>query len=87
MKEDGFAESFVHPSIRQGERPESTVSICFSVRGEVSNHERKTTFFFLMKPSNKGELQKRNEFVLAGTRFAESVPDTSRDSAWKWPQH
>jgi len=31
----------VHPSIPQGERRSDSLSVSFSVRGEVSNHERK----------------------------------------------
>jgi hypothetical protein len=38
---DELVKSRVHPSIPQGERFEATVSVRFSVRGEVSNHERK----------------------------------------------
>jgi hypothetical protein len=39
-KEDELARSPVHPSIPQGERTANTVSVWFSVHGEVSNHER-----------------------------------------------
>jgi hypothetical protein len=36
-----LALASIHPSIPQGERRPASISLCFSVHGEVSNHERK----------------------------------------------
>jgi len=38
---DGLVRSRVHPSIPQGERLKPSASAWYSVRGEVSNRERK----------------------------------------------
>jgi hypothetical protein len=48
---DDVVKGRVHPSIPQGERFEMSVSARFSVRGEVSNHERKGAVGLLTKLS------------------------------------
>ena len=63
-KLDGFVKSRVHPSIHQGERFIAFVSIRFSVRGAVSNHERKACFGLFTKSSSlkRGKSERPDEY-------------------------